>query len=70
MVLAREMTQMSFADIARSLGGKNHTTVLAACRKWQELVKTSAEVRWSDRTGHRSMSAEALLAYLRDRVRG
>ena len=69
MVLAREMTRMSFADIARSLGGKNHTTVLAACRKWQEMVKTAAEVRWSDRTGHRSMSAEALLAYLRDRVR-
>jgi chromosomal replication initiator protein len=69
MVLARDMTQMSFADIARSLGGKNHTTVLAACRKWQELVKTSAEVRWADRTGHRSMPAEALLAYLKDRVR-
>jgi chromosomal replication initiator protein len=69
MVMARDMTQMSFAEIARALGGKNHTTVLAACRKWQELLKTSAEVRWSDRTGNRSMPAEALLAYLKDRVR-
>jgi len=69
MVLARDMTQMSFADIARSLGGKNHTTVLAACRKWHDLVKSASEVRWSDRTGHRSMSAEALLAYLKERVR-
>jgi chromosomal replication initiator protein len=69
MVLAREMTQMSFAEIARSLGGKNHTTVLAACRKWHEMLKTSAEVRWSDRTGNRSMPAETLLAYLKDRVR-
>jgi chromosomal replication initiator protein len=69
MVLARDMTRMSFADIARSLGGKNHTTVLAACRKWQELLKTSGEIHWSDRTGHRSMPAEALLAYLKDRVR-
>jgi hypothetical protein len=70
MVLAREMTDLSFADIARSLGGKNHTTVLAACRKWHDLVKSAAEVRWADRTGARSMSAEALLAYLKDRIRG
>ena len=69
MVLARDMTQMSFAEIAHSLGGKNHTTVLAACRKWHDLVKTSAEIRWSDRTGNRTMPAESLLAYLKDRVR-
>jgi len=69
MVLARDMTKMSFAEIARSLGGKNHTTVLAACRKWHEMVKTSREVHWSDRTGHRSMPAEALLTHLKDRVR-
>jgi chromosomal replication initiator protein len=68
MVLAREMTDLSFTDIARALGGKNHTTVLAACRKWQQLRKSSAEVTWIDRTGHRSMSADSLLAYLKDRI--
>lgn len=69
MVVARDMTDLSFADIARGMGGKNHTTVLAACRKWQELVKSAAEVRWSSGAEHRSMSAETLLACLKDRIR-
>ena len=68
MVLARELTPLSFADIARHLGGKNHTTVLAACKKWQTLVHTGAEVHWSDRTDRRTMTAEGLLAHLRERV--
>ena len=70
MVLAREMTDLSFSDIARSLGGKNHTTVLAACRKLQMLVKSGGEIRWADRSDNRSMSAEALLAHLKERIRG
>jgi chromosomal replication initiator protein len=69
MVLARELTDLSFADIARGMGGKNHTTVLAACRKWQGLVKSSAEVRWSSGPDNRSMFAESLLTHLKDRLR-
>jgi chromosomal replication initiator protein len=69
MVLARHMTDLSYADIARGLGGKNHTTVLAACRKWQELVKGSAEVRWASGSENRSMPAETLLSCLKDRLR-
>jgi len=69
MVLARDMTDLSFADIARGMGGKNHTTVLAACRKWQGLVKSAGEVRWSQGAESRSMSAENLLACLKDRVK-
>lgn len=69
MVLAREMTDLSFADIARGMGNKNHTTVLAACRKWQRLVKSGGQVAWNDRTSRRTMSAEALLEHLRERLR-
>jgi chromosomal replication initiator protein len=69
MVLAREMTGLSFAEIARGMGGKNHTTVLAACRKWQGLVKSTAEVRWSHGADGRSMPAETLLSCLKDRLR-
>ncbi len=68
MVLARELTDLSYADIARLMGGKNHTTVLAACRKWGHLVKHATEVRWTDRTDHRAMSAEALLEHLKERI--
>jgi len=70
MVLAREMTDLSFADIARGLGSKNHTTVLAACRKLHTLAKSGGEIRWADRSDSRSMSAESLLAHLKERIRG
>jgi len=69
MVLARELTDLSFADIARLMGGKNHTTVLAACRKWTHLVRRGEEIRWTDRTDHRAMSAETLLNHLKDHLR-
>ena len=69
MVLGREMTDLSYSEIARLLGNKNHTTVLAACRKWQKLVAQSAEIVWSDRTDSRSMSAGTLLAHLKERIR-
>ena len=69
MVLSRELTDLSFADIARLLGGKNHTTVLASCRKWHDLVKRGTQVRWTDRTDSHSMAASALLDLLKERLR-
>jgi len=68
MVLARQLTDLSLADIARGLGNKNHTTVLAACRKWDRLVPAGAEVAWTDRTQCRTMPAGALLEHLKDRL--
>ena len=68
MVLARELTDLSYADIARLMGGKNHTTVLAACRKWKRLVGHREEIRWTDRTDSRAMSAEALLGHLKEQM--
>jgi len=69
MVLARELTDLSFSDVARGLGGKNHTTVLAACHKWQTMVKSGAEVRWTSGAERRTMIAESLLAHLKERIR-
>ena len=69
MVLSRQLTDLSYADIARALGNKNHTTVLAACRKWHELVKNGTEVTWADGASRRTMSAEALLGHLKERIR-
>ena len=69
MVLARDLTDLSLSEIARGLGSKHHTTVLAACRKWQQLVANGTEVTWTDRDQRRMMSAEALLAHLKQRLR-
>lgn len=37
MYLCRELTAASLVDIAQSFGGKDHTTVLYACRKIEQL---------------------------------
>ena len=37
MALAKELTQLSLPDIGDAFGGRDHTTVLHACRKVEEL---------------------------------
>ena len=44
MALAKELTQLSLPDIGDAFGGRDHTTVLHACRKVAELRSTSAEI--------------------------
>ncbi len=40
MYLARELTSRSLPDIGRRFGGRDHTTVLHACRRIESLCKT------------------------------
>ncbi|MGE0372079.1 MAG: chromosomal replication initiator protein DnaA [Gammaproteobacteria bacterium] len=40
MALAKELTSHSLPEIGEAFGGRDHTTVLHACRKIQELRKT------------------------------
>src|SRR5687767_3723128 len=43
MALAKELTQQSLPEIGEAFGGRDHTTVLHACRKTQELRDTDQE---------------------------
>ena len=45
MALAKELTSMSLPEIGDAFGGRDHTTVLHAQRKVQELITTDAGVR-------------------------
>ncbi|GIX31632.1 MAG: chromosomal replication initiator protein DnaA [Porticoccaceae bacterium] len=45
MFLAKELTNHSLPEIGEAFGGKDHTTVLHACRKVRELRETSADIR-------------------------
>jgi len=45
MSLAKELTNLSLPDIGDSFGGRDHTTVLYACRKVDELVLSDARIR-------------------------
>ncbi|WP_420814630.1 chromosomal replication initiator protein DnaA [Oceanicoccus sagamiensis] len=45
MALAKELTNHSLPEIGDSFGGRDHTTVLHACRKIKELEETDADIR-------------------------
>ncbi len=44
MALAKELTQLSLPDIGEAFGGRDHTTVLHACRKIALLKSTNSEI--------------------------
>lgn len=44
MALAKELTNMSLPDIGDAFGGRDHTTVIHACKKVDELVKTDSKI--------------------------
>jgi chromosomal replication initiator protein len=44
MALAKELTDRSLPEIASVFGGRDHTTVLHACRTIKELVKSDANI--------------------------
>jgi chromosomal replication initiator protein len=45
MALAKELTNHSLPEIGDSFGGRDHTTVLHACRKIKELRETESDIR-------------------------
>ncbi|KXU37544.1 chromosomal replication initiation protein DnaA [Ventosimonas gracilis] len=45
MALAKELTNHSLPEIGDSFGGRDHTTVLHACRKIAELRESDASIR-------------------------
>lgn len=45
MALAKELTNHSLPEIGDAFGGRDHTTVLHACRKIKELRDTSSDIR-------------------------
>jgi chromosomal replication initiator protein len=45
MALAKELTTHSLPEIGDAFGGRDHTTVLHACRKILELNMSDARVK-------------------------
>lgn len=44
MALAKELTNLSLPEIGESFGGRDHTTVIHACRKVAELRETETDI--------------------------
>jgi chromosomal replication initiator protein len=45
MALSKELTNHSLPEIGDAFGGRDHTTVLHACRKIRELTESNPEIR-------------------------
>ena len=45
MALAKELTNHSLPEIGDAFGGRDHTTVLHACRKIAELREESNDIK-------------------------
>jgi hypothetical protein len=68
MYLIRKHTRMSFPEIGRFMGNKQHSTVLMAVRRVQELLDRDGAVVWRTSAGTRETSARALLEDLEQRL--
>jgi chromosomal replication initiator protein len=44
MSLAKELTSLSLPVIGEAFGGRDHTTVIHACKKVFELTKTDSRI--------------------------
>jgi len=43
MYLCRELTDLSFPEIGKHFGGKDHSTVIHACRQMEKLDQADGE---------------------------
>jgi len=57
MSLAKELTNHSLPEIGDSFGGRDHTTVLHACRKIKELRETNSDIREDHKNLLRSLTS-------------
>ena len=65
MYLSRELTDQTLPAIGRAFGGRNHTTVMHACRRTAERIATDREAydtvrRLTDELSARPMSPRRL----------
>lgn len=57
MALSKELTSHSLPEIGDAYGGRDHTTVLHACRKVKELVEADGEIRGDYKNLLRSLTS-------------
>ncbi len=55
MYLSRKLTNSSYPDIGNRFGGKDHSTVISACRKIEDLIEKDLTVRTAVETLERQM---------------
>jgi chromosomal replication initiator protein len=68
MYMARKYTDMSFPEIGKLMGNKNHATVILACRKIEDMLKCNAQVNWQSSAGNRVAKAQDIMSQLGETI--
>ena len=68
MYLNRRFTKMSFPEIGRAMGGKNHATAILACRKIENCLKDNEILKWRCQNGWRNVAAKDVLDALIEKI--
>ena len=64
MFLTRKHTRMSSSEIGRVMGGKNHATVLLACRKVEDMLEKNIDLHWQSPSGNKVSKAKSVINQL------
>lgn len=64
MYLARKHTQLSYPELGRLMGNKNHATVLLASRRIETALQSDADATWQTVTGPRRVKYADIIASL------
>jgi chromosomal replication initiator protein len=68
MYLARKHTDLSFPEIGRFMGNKNHSTVILANRRIGALLNSNASVQWLTPAGPRNKNIAIIVEDLEEQV--
>jgi chromosomal replication initiator protein len=66
MYLARQLTSLSYPEIAGRMGKRNHSTVISACRRIKASINSGEVVSWTSSVGERSEPADELVQRLEE----
>ena len=70
MYFERRHTDMSFPEIGRFMGNKNHSTVILACRRISKLLQEDTVVQWMTPEGLKEQRLAIVLADVEEQFRG
>ncbi|MHC4697856.1 MAG: chromosomal replication initiator protein DnaA [Planctomycetota bacterium] len=66
MYLARKHTDMSYPEIGRFMGNKNHSTVILASRRISKMLQENSSARWMTPSGEKEQNLAALIEDLEE----
>jgi chromosomal replication initiator protein len=68
MYLARKHTKMSYPEIGRLMGDKNHATVILAYRKIEHMLKNNSIANWQCPNGNKAVNSKDILAKIEESI--